>query len=293
MAGSLVLILVGYIAILACVFGGFVLAGGHLTVLIQPVEFLIIFGAGLGTFIASNNGKSIKATLKAIPRLRKSTCYSKETFLDVLALLFLILAKARQEGMMSVEKDIESPEDSELFKRYPKLLADHLVMEFIVDYLRMMVTGNMDPFEVQSLMDLEIETYQAEAEEPAHSLAAIGDGMPAFGIVAAVMGVVHALGAEGLSPEELGPLIANAMVGTFLGILAAYGFINPLSTRARQQAGEGVKLLECIKVTLLANLNGYAPQIAVEFGRKALFETERPSFQELDDHIREAKGKKS
>ena len=214
-------------------------------------------------------------------------------FKDVLALMFLLLAKARQEGMMSIEKDIESPKDSELFRRYPDILSDHLVMEFIIDYLRMMVTGNMDAFEMQSLMDLEIETFLKEAEEPSHSLAAMGDGMPAFGIVAAVMGVVHALSAEGLTPEQVGPLVASAMVGTFLGILISYGFITPLASRAQQQAQEAAKILECIKVTLLANLNGYAPQIAIEFGRKVLFETERPGFEELEDHVREAKSKRS
>ena len=287
------LILVGYIIILGSVIGGYAISGGHLAVLLQPSEFLIILGAGVGAFVASNSGNSIKATLSALPMLRKGTRYSKAMFKDVLALLFLLLAKARQEGMMSIEKDIESPKDSGLFKRYPDILKDHLVMEFLIDYLRMMVTGNMDAFEMQSLMDLEIETFLKEAEEPAHSLAAMGDGMPAFGIVAAVMGVVHALSEEGLKPEQLGPLVANAMVGTFLGILVAYGFVTPLSSRARQQAHEATKILECIKVTLLASLNGYAPQIAIEFGRKVLFETERPAFEELEEHVREAKSKKS
>lgn len=287
------LILVGYIIILGCVLGGYSLAGGHLAILAQPSEFLIIFGAGIGAFIAANSGNSIKATLAALPMLRKSTRYSKAMFKDVLALMFLLLAKARQEGMMSIEKDIESPKDSDVFSRYPDILNDRLVMEFIVDYLRMMVTGNMDAFEMQSLMDLEIETFLKEAEEPAHSLAAMGDGMPAFGIVAAVMGVVHALSAEGLTPEQIGPLVANAMVGTFLGILISYGFLTPLSSRAQQQAHEAAKIFECIKATLLANLNGYAPQIAIEFGRKVLFETERPGFEELEEHVREAKSKRS
>jgi chemotaxis protein MotA len=152
-----------------------------------------------------------------------------------------------------------------------------------------MISGNMDAFEIESLMDHEIETFQHEAEIPAHGLAAMGDSLPAFGIVAAVMGVVHALGSAALDPGEIGPLIAHAMVGTFLGILLAYGFVSPLAARVRSQVEEVVKIMQSVKVTLLANLNGYAPPLAIEFGRKALFSAERPSFSELEEHVRGVK----
>jgi chemotaxis protein MotA len=192
--------------------------------------------------------------------------------------------------MLSLEADIDNPKESEIFASYPRILADAQVVEFITDYLRLMVSGNMNAFEIEALMDEEIETSQHEREIPASSLASLGDSLPAFGIVAAVMGVVHALGSADRPAAELGELIAKAMVGTFLGILLAYGFISPLATLLRQQGSETTKMMECIKATLLSSLNGYAPQIAVEFGRKTLYTTERPSFTELEDHVRSVKG---
>ncbi|RKR06064.1 chemotaxis protein MotA [Kushneria sinocarnis] len=280
------LILIGYIAVIGSVLGGYLTVGGHLGVLWQPAEIIIIVGAAIGAFVAANNGKGIKATIKVFPRLRQSGKYNKTMFMNLMGLLYQLLAKGRSEGMMALERDIDNPEESPLFAEYPMLRSDPLLMEFLTDYLRLMISGNMDAFEIEALMDHEIETFKHEAEIPVHTLSSVGDGLPAFGIVAAVMGVVHALGAPDLAPEQLGPLIANAMVGTFLGILLAYGFVTPLSSRIKHQVAEVEKMLQCIKVTLLANLNGYAPPISVEFGRKALFSSERPSFNELEEHVR-------
>jgi chemotaxis protein MotA len=192
---------------------------------------------------------------------------------------------------MSIEGDIEAPEESPIFSKYPQVLADHHVIEFISDYLRLMVSGNMDAFQIENLMDNEIDTHHAEGETPVHVVAKLGDGLPAFGIVAAVMGVVHTMASVGIPPAELGILIANALVGTFLGILLAYGFVGPISSLLEQKLHESSKIYQTIKVTLLASLNGYAPALAVEFGRKVLFSTERPSFSELEDHIKQAKSK--
>ncbi|OHV12041.1 flagellar motor stator protein MotA [Kushneria phosphatilytica] len=280
------LIFIGYIAVIGSVLGGYLIVGGHLGVLVQPAEVIIIAGAAIGAFIASNNGKGIKATIRVFPRLRQAGKYNKTMFMNLMGLLYQLLAKGRSEGMMALERDIDNPEESPLFAEYPMLRSDPLLMEFLTDYLRLMISGNMDAFEIEALMDHEIETFRHEAEIPVHSLSSVGDGLPAFGIVAAVMGVVHALGAPDLAPEQLGPLIANAMVGTFLGILLAYGFVTPLASRIKHQVAEVEKMLQCIKVTLLANLNGYAPPISVEFGRKALFSSERPSFTELEEHVR-------
>ena len=166
-------------------------------------------------------------------------------------------------------------------------------MDFITDYLRLMVSGNMNAFEIEALMDEEIETYEHECDVPATALGTMGDSLPAFGIVAAVMGVIHTLASADRPAAELGALIANAMVGTFLGILLAYGFISPLSGVLRQKCAETTKMMQCIKVTLLSSLNGYAPQIAVEFGRKTLYTSERPSFEELENHVREVKSNAS
>jgi chemotaxis protein MotA len=209
----------------------------------------------------------------------------------MMSLLFDVLSKVRKEGLMSIEGDIDSPEQSPLFSKYPSVLEDHHIVEFMTDYLRLMVSGNMDAFQIENLMDNEIETHHHEGAAPAHAIAKLGDGMPAFGIVAAVMGVVHTMESVGLPPAELGILIAHALVGTFLGILLAYGFVGPLASLLEQKLEESTKMYQCVKVTLLASLNGYAPALAVEFGRKVLYSTERPSFAELEDHIKKSKSK--
>jgi chemotaxis protein MotA len=284
-----VLVIVGYLIVIASVFGGFALAGGHLASLLQPVELLMIGGAALGAFLVANTAKVIKATLKSLPSLLKGSRYDKALYLETLALLFDILAKVRKEGLMSIEGDVDDPEKSPIFGKYPKVTIDHHVVEFLTDYLRLMVGGNLNAFEIENLMDNEIETHHHEGEIPVHAIAKMGDAMPAFGIVAAVMGVVHTMASVGIPPAELGILIANALVGTFLGILLAYGFVGPLSTLLEHKLHESTKMYQCIKVTLLASLNGYAPQVAVEFGRKVLFSTERPTFAELEAEMKARK----
>lgn len=273
------------------VFGGFVLAGGHVAALFQPIELLMIGGAATGAFLVGNNNKAIKATLKALPTVLKGSTYTKALYMELMSLLFEILTKSRKEGLMSIEGDIEEPESSPIFSKYPGVLADHHLIEFMTDYLRLMVSGNMDAFQIENLMDNEIETHHHEGEIPVHCIAKLGDGMPAFGIVAAVMGVVHTMESVGIPPAELGMLIAHALVGTFLGILLAYGFVGPLASLLEQKLHESTKIYQCVKVTLLASLNGYAPALSIEFGRKVLFSTERPSFLELEEHVKQTKGK--
>ena len=281
------LVIVGYIVVLAAVFGGFALAGGHLGALFQPLELLMIGGGALGAFLVGNSVKAVKATLKAAPSVFKGSKYSKESYMELMALLYELLGKVRKEGLMSIEGDIEGPDESPIFAKYPKIVADHHAIEFMCDYLRIMVSGNLNAIEIENLMDVEIETHHHEALVPAHVITKVGDGLPAFGIVAAVMGVVHTMESVGVPPSELGMLIAHALVGTFLGILLAYGFIGPLGNLLEQKAEESSKLFQTIKVTLLASLNGYAPAMAVEFGRKVLYSTERPGFTELEDHVKQ------
>lgn len=285
------LVIIGYIVVMASVFGGFAMAGGHLGALFQPIELLMIGGAAGGAFLVGNNNKAIKATLKALPTVFKGSTYTKALYMELMALLFEILTKSRKEVLMSIEGDIEEPESSPIFSKYPGVLADHHLIEFMTDYLRLMVSGNMDAFQIENLMDNEIETHHHEGEIPVHCIAKLGDGMPAFGIVAAVMGVVHTMESVGIPPSELGMLIAHALVGTFLGILLAYGFVGPLSSLLEQKLHESTKIYQCVKVTLLASLNGYAPALSIEFGRKVLFSTERPTFLELEEHVKQAKGK--
>jgi chemotaxis protein MotA len=281
------LLVVGYVIVFASVFGGFALSGGHLAAMMQPLEFLIIGGAAFGAFVVGNPLKVLKSTMATLPSLLKGSRYPKSVYMELMALLYELLGKMRKEGMMSIERDVEDPQASALFAQYPTILHDHHLMEFITDYLRLMVSGNMNALEIESLMDQEIDTHHEEAEMPAQRVQKVADGLPAFGIVAAVMGVVHTMESVGLPPAELGILIAHALVGTFLGILLAYGVVGPLASLLEQKAAESRKILECVKVTLLATLSGYAPAIAVEFGRKVLYASDRPGFAELEAHVKQ------
>ncbi len=285
------LVIVGYVIIIISVFGGFAIAGGHLASLWQPVELLMIGGAAVGAFVVGNSNKALKATMKALPTVFKSSKYSKAMYMDLMTLLYEVLGKIRKEGLMSIEGDVDDPNNSPIFTKYPDILADHHITEFITDYLRLMVGGNLNSLEIENLMDSELETHHQEGEVPIHTISKLGDGLPAFGIVAAVMGVVHTMESVHLPPAELGILIAAALVGTFLGILLAYGFVSPLAGKLEHNLHESSKMYECIKITLLANLNGYSPVLAVEFGRKVLFTTERPSFIELEEHVKQSKAK--
>ncbi len=282
-------VLIGYVVVLGSVFGGYAMAGGHLAAMFQPLELLIIGGAAVGAFIVGNNPKTLRATMKALPTCFKGSKHNKARYMALMALLFEILTKVRKEGLMSIERDVETPHESPVFQKYPEIASDHHLVEFLTDYLRLMVSGNLNPLEIENLMDNEIETHHHEGEVPVHAVQKMADGLPAFGIVAAVMGVVHTMGSVGLPPSELGQLIGHALVGTFLGILLAYGFVAPLSSLLEQKLHESSKVFQCVKVTLLASLNGYAPAVAVEFGRKVLYSTERPTFSELEGHVKQAK----
>jgi chemotaxis protein MotA len=284
-------VIIGWVVVLGAVLGGFLMVGGHVAALIQPSELIIIGGAAAGAFLVSNSSKAIKATMSALPTLFQGSKYTKVLYMDLLSMLYEILAKVRKEGLMSIENDVENPDQSPIFSKYPAIAGDHHAMEFLTDYLRMMVGGNLNAFEIENLMDTEIETHHHEGEVPVHALAKLADGLPAFGIVAAVMGVVHTMESVGIPPSELGKLIAAALVGTFLGILLSYGFVGPLATALEHKLHESTKMYQCMKVILLASMNGYAPQVAIEFGRKVLFSTERPGFRELEDEIKSRKGK--
>lgn len=283
------LIIVGYIVILLSVFGGFSLTGGHLAAIFQPVELLIIGGAAVGSFIVGNNITVLKAVLKALPATFRSQKSAKQTSSDLLSLLYNLLNKARQQGLMSLESDIDEPDKSPIFTCYPNLMNKHHVIEFICDYLRLIITSNMQPFQLENLMDMEIESHHEEEMIPVNAITKLADAMPAFGIVAAVLGVVHTMESISLPPSELGVLIAHALVGTFLGILIGYGFVGPIATAMEQNANQNQLMLQCIKVTILASLHNNPPIIAAEFGRKVLFSSQRPSFNQLNDEIKNAK----
>ena len=283
-------LIIGYIIILAASLGTFSVHGS-LAALWVPLEYLAIFGLAVGSFIAGNDLKAIKATIAALPSVFKGSKFNRTLYVDLLAMLFEVLSKVRKEGLMSIEGDVENPHDSPIFSKYPALANDHHVMEFITDYLRMMVGGNLNAMEIENLMDIEIETHHHEVEIPAHIVTKIADATPAFGIVVAVMGVVNVMGSVGEPPPVLGKMIGGALVGTFFGILLAYGFVAPVATILENKAHEGSKIYQVIKVVLLASMSGYAPQVAVEFGRKVLFSSDRPTFGELEAELKARRGK--
>ena len=282
-------VVVGWLVVLGCVFGVFIAHGGNMGPILAalPWEMAMIGGATAGAFVVNNQMKVIKATIAGALGAFKGGKYTKARFMELLALLYDILNKARKEGLMSIEKDVEDPKNSPLFQKYPNVGTDHHVVEFITDYLRMMVSGNLNAHEIESLMDSEIETHHQEAHAPVAALQRVAGALPAFGIVAAVMGVIKTMGSVGQPPAVLGAMIGSALVGTFLGILLAYAVAEPLAGLLEQKLEEAAKELTCIKTVLLASMQGYAPQVAVEFGRKVLYSTERPSFSELEKHVKQ------
>jgi len=284
------LVIIGYVVVVGAVLGGFMMTGGHLAILWQPVEVLIIGGSALAAFAVSSGVKTLKATMGTIPKVLGGSPYDKTMYMETLTLLSDIFNKARRDGLMSIEDDIENPESSTLLQKAPKVLKDHHAVEFITDYLRLMVSGNLDSHELDNLMDLEIETHHHEALKPVDAVRKLADGLPAFGIVAAVLGVVHTMESVSIPPAELGKLIAAALVGTFLGILLAYGFVSPVANLMEVHVDESTKYFQTIKSGMIAFVNGSPPPTAVEFARKVAYSTERPSFLELEEHLRNAKG---
>jgi chemotaxis protein MotA len=284
-------VIIGWVIAMVCIFGPYILHGGSIAVILKalPFEMITIFGAATGAFLANNQMKVVKAAMKGLGACFKGSKFSKARYMDLLALLYDILQKARKEGLMSIENDVEEPHESALFQKYPTLANDHHVVEFMTDYLRMMVSGNLNAHEIESLMDNEIDTHHQEEHAAVAALQRVAGGLPAFGIVAAVLGVVNTMGSVGQPPAVLGGMIGSALVGTFLGILLSYAFAEPLAGLLEQKMEDASKELQCVKTTLLASMQGYAPQVAIEFGRKVLFSGDRPGFIELENFV---KGKK-
>jgi chemotaxis protein MotA len=283
-------LIVGYVIILLSALATYAVHGS-LAALWMPFEYIAIVGLAVGSFIAGNDLKVIRSTMGALPGIFRGARYTKALYVDLLAMLFSVLAKVRKEGLMSIENDVENPHESPIFNKYPAIANDHHVMEFTTDYLRMMVGGNLNALEIENLMDIEIETHHHEVEVPGHVMSKMADALPAFGIVVAVMGVVNVMGSVGEPPPVLGRMIGGALVGTFLGILISYGFVSPIATLLEQKAAEGAKIYQVIKVVLLASMSGYAPQVAVEFGRKVLFSGDRPTFIELEEELKARRGR--
>lgn len=280
-------VLLGLAIVLASCAIGFLLSGGHLMALFQPFELIILLGSAIGSMVMANPLKVTIKSFKSMGGLMKPSPYTKALYLDLLALLYDLFNKMRREGMLAVEADIDDPASSALFTKYPSVEKVHGSIEFIVDYLRVMMIGSIAGHELEALIDAELETHHAEAHLVPIAINKVAEALPGFGIVAAVMGIVITMGSLGGPPEELGHHVGAALVGTFLGILMSYGMFGPIGVMVEHKVREEAKVLECIKAALIATLNGAAPQIAIEFGRKVLFHDVRPTYAEVDERVRQ------
>ena len=281
--------IIGAVVVIGCILLGYTMHGGQVMALWQPSEVIIICGAALGAMIISNPLSVSIGVVKSAGALLTPSKYNKAMYLDLLTMMYDIFNKTRREGLMAIEGDIEEPENSPIFSNYPEILKNHHATDFICDYLRIMVVGSMAPHELESLIDQELEGHHQEAALVPGAIAKAADGLPGFGIVAAVLGIVITMGKLGGPPQELGVSVAAALVGTLLGILFAYGFIGPFSAYLEHKNRDEAHFYECIKACLMASMNGLPPQIAVECGRKVLYHSVRPSFTELEEQYRAKK----
>lgn len=276
----------GFAVIIFSVIYGYIGSHGVLLALWQPYEFLIILGAGIGAHIVSHPGPVHVASFKVMPQVILGSKSNKAMFMDVLSLIYDILDKSRKEGMMSIEADVENPQSSGVFSKYPAVQGNHALADFIADYFRLIASGNMQAHELDALMDMEIDSRLHELQQPGAAWQKVADAMPGFGIVAAVLGIVITMGAIDGPMEEIGRHIAAALVGTFSGVLFGYGLFGPIASAMEHIAHEEIKLYEAAKASIIASVNGLPPQLAVEFGRKVLFSHGRPTFSELENKVR-------
>ncbi len=275
-------IIIGLVITLACMLGGFMAMGGHVDVIWQPWEYVIIGGSALGTFVVANPMKTIKDSGKACAEAFKNAAPSQRDYLELLGLLFSLMRELRAKSRGEMEAIIDAPAESAVFQKSPSVLANPELATFVCDYCRLIVMGNARTHEIESLMDEEIETIRHDKMKAYHALVAVGDGLPALGIVAAVLGVVKAMGAIDQSPEILGGLIAAALVGTFAGIFFSYALVAPVATKVKIVRDKKMRLYVIVKQTLLAFMNGALPQVAIEHGRKAISGYERPSIDAVE-----------
>lgn len=273
---------IGAIVVLCAVIVPFIAIGGHIGVLWQPGEYATIIGAAVGGFVIANNTQVLKGALSGIKQAAKGPTYKKQHYVELLSVMHQVFRLAKTKGMLALEQHVEKPDESPIFQSFPTFLADHHSVAFLCDYLRMMTLGAESPHEVEAVMDAEIEKHHEEQHAISHAIQSLADSMPALGIVAAVLGVIHTMGSISEPPEILGGLIGAALVGTFLGILLSYGFIGPIASKIANVNSVDAQYYQCIKAGLLAHMQGYPPQVSVECARKALLPHYMPSFYEVE-----------
>lgn len=277
--------IIGCLIAVACTFGGYIVHGGNMGVIIgaAPTEILIMGGTAAAGFVIANPPAVKKATGRALKLLFKKQKYTKQSYIELLSMMYQMFKLAKTKGMLALEAHIEKPEESSIFQAFPGFLHDHHAVEFMCDYLRLFTLGSDKPYEIEALMDEELEVHHHEAEAAAGAITTIADSMPAIGIVAAVLGVITTMGAITEPPEVLGHMIGGALVGTFMGVWIAYGFIGPMGTFVKQTLEAESRYLQCLKVGMLAHLQGFAPSISIEYARKALLSNVRPTFNEVEE----------
>ena len=278
--------IIGIIVVIGAVLGGFMMEHGNPAILFVPAEAVIIFGAAMGSFLVASPAKVVRLVIGHISAVFSGKAHTKEHFLELLSLLNVLFMKIRKDGLISIEGEIENPTESAIFSNYKNLLANKTALDFICDNLKVIISSNMPPHEMDSLMEVDMEAHHHETMIPAHSVSKVADSLPGFGIVAAVLGVVLTMGKIDQPPEVLGHSIGAALVGTFFGILLCYGFVGPMAANLEHQAKEDESFFNVIKVAIVAFVGGSAPQLAVEFGRRAIPGKERPSFNELEQYLR-------
>ncbi|MGC5779799.1 flagellar motor stator protein MotA [Methylobacterium sp. NFXW15] len=276
-------LVVGTLVVFACVFGSYSQMGGHLEVLWQPYEFVIILGAAIGAFIIGNVGPVLKATPGMLLTLVKGPKYTQQSYVELLGMQFSLFKLVKQKGLMALEPHIENPSESTLFNAFPTFAANHHAVEFVCDYMRMVTLGVNNVYEIEVLMDEELETHHQEQERLVSAMQALADGTPALGIVAAVLGVIKTMGAIKEPPEVLGHLIGGALVGTFFGVFIAYGFFGPMAQSLKSLFAAEAKYYLSLKAGLLAHISGQPPVMSIEFARKSLMSEVRPTFNEVEE----------
>lgn len=278
------LFIVGFLVVVGCVLGGYSVHG-DLAVLWQPIEFVIIFGGAFGAFLISNPKTVVTGSLKALGLVIKGPKYNQAAYEELLGVLFSVFKLAKTKGDLALEAHVESPDTSPLFMNFPTFLNDHHTVEFLCDYLRVLTLGASNPHEVEAIMEAELDIHHHEDAAVSGAILTMGDAMPALGIVAAVLGVIVTMGSITEPPEVLGGLIGAALVGTFAGILLSYGFVTPMGKSIESTHAADAYYMNCIKTALIAHMQGYAPQISVEFARKSLASEVRPSFSEVEEML--------
>jgi chemotaxis protein MotA len=282
--------IIGIVVVFGAVVAGFLMEKGHLLVLLQPAEMVTIGGAAIGTLLIANPLHIIKGMISGVMGVLGSSKFGKARYTETLMMMYVLFNKVRKEGLVAIEMDVEKPQESEIFKKSPSFVKDHHVQAFVCDTLRMAITGGVEPFDMDQMMELDMEVAHHQAMLPVSALSSVADALPGLGIVAAVLGVVITMGALGGPPEEIGKKVAAALVGTFLGILLCYGVVGPLAASMTKAADEHNSYLHVIRVVLLAFLKGLAPILAIEMGRRAIPEHVRPSFDEMEKACKKPAG---